>query len=106
MKRQTSREFYSIIKETVKKKVGTLLLKSLEYTHQSGQKVKVMEIPVWEEDNLFTLKIRFRLQTFITKINADSNPKNMYSFRDHLKKTLKWHEYTEIYKIDILKNNA
>ncbi|MFZ3588731.1 DUF2535 family protein [Bacillus sp. DJP31] len=83
-----------------------MLLKSLEFTHQSGQKVKVMEIPVWEEDNLFTLKVKFRLQTFITRISTNPNPKKLYSFRDHLKKTLKWQEYTEIYKTDILKNNA
>jgi hypothetical protein len=106
MKRQTSLQFYSIIKETVKKKVGTLLLKSLEFTHQSGQKVKVIEIPIWEEDNLFTLKIKFRLQTFITTISTDSNPKKTYSFRDYLKRTMKWHEYVEIYSTDILQHNA
>jgi hypothetical protein len=83
-----------------------LLLKSLEFTHQSGQKVKVIEIPVWEEDNLFTLKIKLRLQTFVTKISTGSNPKRTYSFRDHLKKTMKWHEYVEIYSTDILENNA
>ncbi|MFD1738382.1 DUF2535 family protein [Bacillus salitolerans] len=83
-----------------------MLLKSLEFIHQNGQKVKVMEIPVWEEDNLTSLRVKLRLQTFITKISKDSTPKKMYSFRDHLKKTLKWHEYSEIYKTDILKNNA
>lgn len=90
----------------MKKKVVTLLLKSLEFTHQSGQKVKVIGIPVWEKDNLFSLKIRVRLQTFITKISTDTNPKNLYSFRDHLKKTLKWQEYSEIYQSDMLKSNA
>jgi hypothetical protein len=83
-----------------------LLLKSLEFIHANGQKVKVTEIPLWEEDNLTSLRIKLRLQTFITKISKDSTPKNMYSFRDHLKKSLKWHEYAEIYKTDILKNNA
>ncbi|MBM6619357.1 DUF2535 family protein [Bacillus suaedaesalsae] len=83
-----------------------MLLKSLEFTHQSGKKVKVIEIPVWEEDNLFTLKIKLRLQTFIKKISTDSNPKNVYSFKDYLKRTMKWQEYSKIYSIDILQNNA
>jgi hypothetical protein len=83
-----------------------LLLKSLEFKHCSGQKVKIIEIPVLEEDNPFRFMIGIRLQTFMTNIYSDPHPKKVYSFREYLKKVLKWRDYQLLFKTDILKNNA
>jgi hypothetical protein len=83
-----------------------LLLKSLEFKTIVGQKVKVMEIPVLEEDSPFKFMIQVRLQTFITSINKESSPKKCYSFREYLKKVMKWPDYEKLFKVDELKNNA
>jgi hypothetical protein len=83
-----------------------LLLKSLEFKHRSGQKVKVIEIPVLEEDSPYRFMIGLRLQSFITNIDSDPHPKKVYSFREYLKKVLKWRDYQLLFKTNILKNNA
>ncbi len=83
-----------------------MLFKSLEFKNAVGQKVKVMEIPVLEEDNPYKFMIHVRLQTFITSIYGEKQTKKVYSFKDYLKRVLKWPDYQEIYKSDKLKNNA
>ncbi len=65
-----------------------------------------MEIPVLEEDSPFKFMIQVRLQTFITSINKESGPKKCYSFREYLKKVMKWPDYEKLFKVDELKNNA
>jgi hypothetical protein len=96
---------YNIFKR-VKKRIDTLLFKSLEFKNDVGQKVKVMEIPVLEEDNPYYFMIQVRLQTFITSVYGGQNVKKCYSFRDHLKRVLKWPDYEQLFKSGELKNNA
>lgn len=83
-----------------------MLFKSLEFKNQNGQKVKILEIPVLEEDSTFRFMIDIRLQAYMSKIYSESNPKKCYSFKDHLKKVLKWRDYEMIFQTDILRNNA
>jgi hypothetical protein len=105
---QTHFEFvigYNIVKR-VKKRIDNLLFKSLEFKNVVGQKVKVIDIPVLEEDNRYCFMIQVRLQTFITALYKEQKAKKCYSFRDYLKRTLKWPDYEELFKIGELKNNA
>jgi hypothetical protein len=83
-----------------------LLFKSLEFKNAYGHKVKIIEIPVLEEDNTYRFIIQLRLETFIAKVYQSRNVRSVYSFRDYLKKVLKWPVYEQIFKTDILKNNA
>ncbi len=83
-----------------------MLFKSLEFKNAVGQKVKVVEIPVLEEGNPYKFMIHVRLQTFITSIYGEMQAKKVYSFKEYLKRVLKWRDYQEIYKADQLKNNA
>ena len=96
---------YNIVKR-VKKRIDILLFKSLEFKNVVGQKVKVMEIPVLEEDSTYKFMIQVRLQTFLTSINQESKPKRCYSFKDYLKKVMKWPDYEQLFKVRELKNNA
>ncbi|RIW28494.1 DUF2535 family protein [Bacillus salacetis] len=82
-----------------------MLLKSLEFKNCYGQKVRISDIPVMAQDNPLYFKVSRRLQLFMMEI--DRNPKKkVFSFRDHLKKHLKWPEYQSIYHTVELKNNA
>ncbi|MET3696017.1 uncharacterized protein DUF2535 [Bacillus oleivorans] len=73
-----------------------MLWKTLEFKTLSGQKVKVMEIPVLEEDPLLQLLIKEHLQSFIYTINQRNQPNHCYSFNEYLKKTLKWNIYERL----------
>lgn len=90
----------------MKKRIDILLLKNLEFKTRSGQKVKVVEIPVLTENDPLFFKVNVRLQQLLEKINASSHSKTAYSFREYLKKVLKWPEYEQLYKVVELKNNA
>ncbi|MFE8702107.1 DUF2535 family protein [Cytobacillus sp. FJAT-54145] len=83
-----------------------MLFKSLEFKNVVGQKVKVMDIPVLEEDSPYYFLIQVRLQTFITTLYGDRKVKKCYSFKDYLKRVLKWPVYEDIFKSQELKNNA
>ncbi|MCA1030382.1 YpmP family protein [Bacillus timonensis] len=83
-----------------------MLFKSLEFKHQNGQKVKVIEIPVLDEGNSYYFMLAIKLQRFTSIISANNSPKKVYSFREYLKKVLKWPDYERLFKTDLLKNNA
>jgi hypothetical protein len=88
----------------VKKRIDILLFKSLEFKNAVGQKVKITEIPVLAKDSPYYFMIQVRLKTFIAATNA--NPLKNHSFREYLKRVLKWPVYEEIFKTPELKNNA
>lgn len=83
-----------------------MLFKSLEFKNGDGQKVKIIEIPVLEDDNPYQFIVKVRLQTFIAQVYANQHPKKVYSFKEYLKRVLKWPVYEQIFKSEILKNNA
>ncbi|WP_409288794.1 DUF2535 family protein [Peribacillus sp. SCS-26] len=82
-----------------------MLFKSLEFKNDNGQKVKITEIPVLEEDSTFHFMISTRLERFIKTVYTESRAAS-YSFREHLKKELKWPVYQKLFKKHELKNNA
>ncbi|MCA1063085.1 DUF2535 family protein [Rossellomorea sp. AcN35-11] len=90
----------------MKKRIDTLLTKTIEFKSKYGRKVKVLEVPVMKKDNPLYLKVNLRLHQLITKAANQNEPKTIYSFREHLKRTTKWSEYEEIYQSEELKNNA
>jgi hypothetical protein len=96
---------YNIIKR-VKKRIDIVLTKSLEFRNAVGQKVKVTDIPVLEEDSTYRFMIQVRLQTFVTSLHAEKKLKKCYSFKDYLKKVMKWPDYEQLFKVGELKNNA
>ncbi|MDQ0162782.1 DUF2535 family protein [Aeribacillus alveayuensis] len=83
-----------------------MLLKSLEFKAKNGQKVKIIEIPVLEDDNSYRFMLNLRLQTFLLTIYGTKQPKRVYSFREYLKRVLKWPDFEAIYQINLLRNNA
>ncbi|MFC3885236.1 DUF2535 family protein [Bacillus songklensis] len=83
-----------------------MLFKSLEFKHVNGQKVKVIEIPVLEDDSTYRFMISLRLEAFMNQVFNNKNPKKVYSFKEYLKRVLKWKQYELIFKEDILKHNA
>lgn len=83
-----------------------MLLKSLEFKVKNGQKVKVIEIPVLEEDSSYFNMLNIRLQTFLLTIYHERKPKHVYSFREYLKRVIKWSDFEEIYRLEELRYNA
>lgn len=83
-----------------------MLFKSLEFKNVVGQKVKVVEIPVLEEESPYYFMIQVRLQTFITAIYQERNARKFYSFQEYLKRVMKWPDYEQLFKSAELKNNA
>lgn len=96
---------YNIIKR-VKKRIDIVLTKSLEFRNAVGQKVKVTDIPVLEEDSTYRFMIQVRLQIFVTSLYGEKKLKKCYSFKDYLKKVMKWPDYEQLFKVGELKNNA
>ncbi|WP_026563827.1 DUF2535 family protein [Bacillus sp. UNC41MFS5] len=83
-----------------------MLFKSLEFKNDIGQKVKIIEIPVLEEDSTYKFMIQVRLQTYATSLYEEKSLKKCYSFKDYLKNIMKWPDYERLFKIGELKNNA
>ncbi len=83
-----------------------MLFKSLEFKNVVGQKVKVIDIPVLEEGSTYKFMIQVRLQNLINSLNHEQKPKKCYSFKEYLKKVLKWPDYEALFKVGELKNNA
>ena len=83
-----------------------MLFKSLEFKTNNGQKVKITDIPVLNEASPHFYKINARLAQFVAQIHTSSSVKTTYSFREYLKKVLRWPDYELIYKSSILKNRA
>ncbi|KEZ50603.1 DUF2535 family protein [Metabacillus indicus] len=83
-----------------------MLFKSLEFKLLNGHKVKITDIPVLEEDNQYRFLVQSRLQSFLRKITAKPQPNAVYSFKEYLKRTVKWTDYEAIYQPVTLKHNA
>lgn len=83
-----------------------MLTKTIEFKSKYGRKVKISEVPVLKKDSPLYLRVNLRLHQFITKVVNHNEPKTIFSFREHLKRTTKWSEYEEIYQSEELKNNA
>jgi uncharacterized protein Veg len=90
----------------VKKRIDTLLTKTIEFKSKDGRKVKILEIPVLKEDSPLYFRVNLKLNVFISKILKEQTRKTSFSFRDYLKNTMKWSDYEQIYHSEELRNNA
>jgi hypothetical protein len=87
-------------------RIDSLLLKSLEFKRSDGQQVKVTEIPLLKEDDPHFFMTRVRLEAYLKELYCSKRNKNVYSFREYLKRALKWQDYLAIYQREELKHNA
>jgi hypothetical protein len=83
-----------------------VIMKSFYFTHLTGMCVKIVEIPVLESQHPFAFQINARLQLFISKIQKQKNPNFSYSFREYLRNSMKWSEYSRVYEVNTLEKNA
>jgi hypothetical protein len=83
-----------------------LLSKSLEFKNGVGQKIKVIEIPVLEKNNRYYFMIQVHLQIFISSLYKKPQEKSCYSFRDYLKRKMRWPDFIDLFRIQEFKNNA
>ena len=83
-----------------------MLFKSLEFKNAVGQKVKITEIPVLNKNSPDYFMIQVRLQAFIQLINGVQKEVAIYSYREYLKRVLKWPDYQKLFNTPELKNNA
>ncbi|MED3572079.1 DUF2535 family protein [Cytobacillus praedii] len=83
-----------------------MLFKSLEFKNAVGQKVKITEIPVLNKNSPDYFMIQVRLQAFIKSINGVQKEVAIYSYREYLKRVLKWPDYQKLFNTPELKNNA
>ncbi|MEL3974670.1 DUF2535 family protein [Rossellomorea oryzaecorticis] len=83
-----------------------MLTKTIEFKSKYGMKVKILEVPVLKEDSPLYFRVNLKLNAFISKVMKEHAQKTTYSFREYLKKTMKWSDYELIYYSEELKNNA
>ncbi|KUP06489.1 hypothetical protein Q73_07665 [Bacillus coahuilensis m2-6] len=82
-----------------------MITKSLEYTTHTKKQVKVCDIPVLDKDHPLNFVVTTRLQLFLLKIERDSCS-GSFSFKEYLKKNMKWKDYEELFELNQLKYNA
>ncbi|MGR3764738.1 DUF2535 family protein [Rossellomorea sp. NS-SX7] len=87
-------------------RIDTLLTKTIEFKSKNGRKVKILEVPVLKEDSPLYFRVNLKLHAFISKIFKEHTCKSVYSFREYLKKTMKWSDYEQIYHSEEFKKNA
>lgn len=83
-----------------------MLCKSLEFKNEFGQKIKVVEIPVLDKNNRYYFMMQFRLQNFISCLYNEPQEKSCHSFRDYLKKKMRWPDFKDLYGIKEFRSNA
>lgn len=83
-----------------------MLYKTLEFKLADGQKIKITEIPVLGLTDPNFFMVQARLQSFIISIINLPQAKNCYSFRDHLKRKMKWSDFEDIFEVAEARNNA
>ncbi|KMY49802.1 DUF2535 family protein [Peribacillus loiseleuriae] len=83
-----------------------MLYKSLDFKNVVGQKVKISEIPVLGKNNRYYFMIQVRLQIFISSLYNKLQEKSCYSFRDYLKRKMRWSDFEDLFSIQEFRNNA
>jgi hypothetical protein len=83
-----------------------VIMKSFYFTHQNGKCVKIVDIPVLQKADPLSFQLQMRLQLFVSKIQNHHKPRQQYSFRDYLRSCLKWNDYSKVYEVNTLEQNA
>jgi hypothetical protein len=95
-----------IIEEKQKKRIDSLLLKSLEFKRSDGIQVKVTEIPVLKEDEHYFFMLHHHLQFYLKEVFSSNSRAKVYSFRHYMKRRMKWADYQAVFHQEVLKHNA
>ncbi|MEK4200400.1 DUF2535 family protein [Cytobacillus sp. FSL K6-0265] len=97
---------YNTIKR-VKMRIDILICKSLEFRNVFGQKVKITDIPLVDKGSPCFFLVHIRLQQFVTKIyHMDHCKTTVYSFKEYLKRVMKWSDVEMVFQTKELKSNA
>ncbi|ARW07174.1 DUF2535 family protein [Bacillus atrophaeus] len=83
-----------------------MLLKSLEFKRRDGIQVKVTEIPVLREDENHFFMMNQNLQLYLKEVFSSDSRAQVYSFRQYMKRRMKWKDYQAIFHQESLKHNA
>ncbi|WP_307477392.1 DUF2535 family protein [Cytobacillus purgationiresistens] len=83
-----------------------MLFKSLEFKNAVGQKVKIIDIPVLEKDSPYFFLVQVRLQAYMTFVFHTCDKIHTYSFKEYLKRVMRWPDYDRIFQTPKLKSNA
>ncbi|MGE6629698.1 DUF2535 family protein [Bacillus sp. NPDC077027] len=83
-----------------------MLLKTICFKRMDGAQIKVTEVPVLTGDETYFFMLTARLDAFLKKIFLSNEKRHVYSFRENVKRTVKWSTYEQIYKQPSLKHNA
>ncbi|MFC0560578.1 DUF2535 family protein [Halalkalibacter alkalisediminis] len=74
-----------------------MFYKRIEFRNVTGQKVKVTEIPVVGSTDRYYFMIQARLQIFISSLYNNPEEKSCYSFREYLKRKIKWSDFEDLF---------
>ncbi|MBL4976846.1 DUF2535 family protein [Bacillus halotolerans] len=83
-----------------------MLLKSLEFKRSDGIQVKVTEIPVLKEDEHYFFMLNQHLQIYLKEVLSSKSREKVYSFRQYMKRRMKWTDYQAVFHQEVLKHNA
>lgn len=82
------------------------MYKTLEFKNVIGQMVKVIDIPLLDQNNRYYFIVQGRLQLFVSFLYNQPSEKKIFSFRDHLKQKIGWPDYKELFYIQEFKDHA
>jgi predicted GTPase len=71
--------------------------KRIEFINITGQKVKVTDIPVLGSTDRNYFMIQARLQIFISSLYYNPQEKSSYSFREYLKRKIRWSDFEDLF---------
>ncbi|MFS0656726.1 DUF2535 family protein [Bacillus sp. 179-C3.3 HS] len=83
-----------------------MLLKTICFRRMDGVQIKVTEIPVLRGDETYSFMLTLRLDAFLKKVYVSKGKRDIYSFREDVKRNVKWSTYEKIYQELTLKHNA
>ncbi|MDM5298445.1 YpmP family protein [Bacillus pumilus] len=83
-----------------------MLLKTICFRRMDGIQIKVTEVPVLKGDETYCFMLTFRLEAFLKKVSVSKGKRDVYSFREDVKRSVKWSTYEQIYQEPTLKYNA
>ncbi|MBT2575371.1 DUF2535 family protein [Bacillus sp. ISL-51] len=83
-----------------------MLLKSLEFKRRDGIQVKVTDIPVVTEGEHYFFQIHQHLELYLREVFASQSVRTVYSFRQYVKRRMKWKDYEAVFNQEMLKHNA
>ncbi|WP_353739025.1 DUF2535 family protein [Peribacillus asahii] len=88
----------------IKKRIDSLLLKSLEFKNYLGHKVMITDIPVLLPNDPNYFMVYIRLKVFTKQVFKKNESIVIYSFKQYLATVLKWPVYRKLFAEDLINN--